>query len=249
MKTKKRIFVLFIIFVFSCSGCSQADVVQESTTEVFEQKEERTDEMDLVLKEDFIAYYGMSEADASQYDIDGFIEENCIQKDELDSARWDVMLKNDAENGVVYGTNVEKFIHYGYRTATAEDDFAKAEYIIYEVDTILDENQMTRNTVVVDMKKQIIYYDCVLTDIRTATETKEVTEGELSQIVSLLNDMELESWEQPLGAPGDGNEYYWDLNIVMNKKDDIRYSGNIPGTRNVREEKFKDLKAYVDGLK
>ena len=123
--------------------------------------EEGTDNMELISKEEFIQYYNMSDEEATKYDIEGFIEEKGITSADLEKTHYDVILKNEAMNGVVYGNNVEQYIHYGYRAATKDDNYVEANYIILLKEVPLEEGLIEKKAVVVDLKKYKIYYDCL----------------------------------------------------------------------------------------
>lgn len=238
--------LLFVLVIF-CGGCSKNE--REDIMVSPNNYEEGTDNMELISKEEFIQYYNMSDEEATKYDIEGFIEEKGITSADLEKTHYDVILKNEAMNGVVYGNNVEQYIHYGYRAATKDDNYVEANYIILLKEVPLEEGLIEKKAVVVDLKKYKIYYDCLLNDISTALVTVDITDENISDIVKILNDMHLPEWPENINIRRNDCEYSWMLGIVMNKKDVIRYDGNIPYSTIEYEGVFTQLIDYTDTLK
>lgn len=244
----KRIFILFVVCMFCCIGCGKTDnyITEEYTGEIQEEKEK---DIMLATKEDFIEQYGLSEDEASRYDIEGFIEEYYISKEDLATAHYDIYLKADAEAGVEYGYNVQRYILRDYRKAELEDDYSKALYFIFTTESVVDDGVMKINSVVIDLQKKLIYYNCDLTDLRTAEITKEITQTEIEEIADILDSMCMPEWKDNLSYGYDGNEYNWRISIIMTKRDVIRCEGNVPWFKTEYEDIFAQLMEYTEKIK
>lgn len=244
----KRVFIVICLCFLFCSGCEKrTKITTEEYTE--EAQEEIKKEIMLATKEEFIEQYGLTETEAAQYDIDGFIEEYYISKEDLATARYDIQLKTDAELGVEYGYNVGRYILRDYRKAEIDDDYSKALFLIFTTEAVIDDGLMEMKTVVIDMQKKVVYYNCALTDLRTAETTKEVTQTNIDEIVDILNSMRMPEWKDNLSYGYEGNEYNWRISIIMTKRDVIRCEGNIPWYKTEYEGIFAQLMEYFESIK
>lgn len=206
--------------------------------------------MDLVTVEEFMAYYGLTEADIECYDVEGLIDDHCITSDSISDADWYDMLKSDAKLGKKYGCNIERIIWRYKRKATKEDDFRKARYIVYEVevDNINGCDSLVHvEDVVIDVQERKVYYLCSLYDYFDAEKVRDLDDETFDEIFNIIEKMELPEWESNIRFSEDDRvyDYRWSLHIVMTKKDVIRCMGNMPG-EDAREDTFDELKALVD---
>ena len=234
-----------VAFIMGCGSEENTDYSDKDKAVESENNNDGDENMNLVTVDEFLEYYNLTEADVADYDLEGMIEEYSITSDELPGPSWYNILKNDAERGIKYGCNMARFIRKQTRPATAEDDFSNAQYIVYEVHIDNKNETYTFENAVIDVEEKKIYYLCNLYDYFDAEVVKSLDDETFDKIISILQGMELPEWENNINYERYGSKYYWELFVLMNKQDVIRYTGSIT-EEDDREAKFDDLKTFID---
>ncbi len=248
---KKYLCILLMLCMVSLiTGCGSADSTDNCDTDENAGILQETDysengELNLITADEFLEYYNLTEADVADYDLEGMIDDYSITSDDLPERDWYFKLKNDARLGIEYGCNMERLIRKQTRPATAEDDFSTARYIVYEVHIDNKDETYTFENVVIDIEEKKIYYLCNLYDYFDAEVVKDMDDETFDKIISILEEMELPEWENNINYERYGSKYYWELFVLMNKQDVIRYTGSITEEDDM-EAKFDDFKTFID---
>ena len=234
-----------VAFIMGCGSEENTDYSDKDKAVESENNNDGDENMNLVTVDEFLEYYNLTEADVADYDLEGMIEEYSITSDELPGPSWYNILKNDAERGIKYGCNMARFIRKQTRPATAEDDFSNAQYIVYEVHIDNKNETYTFENAVIDVEEKKIYYLCNLYDYFDAEVVKDLDDETFDKVISMLEGMEFPEWENNINYPHVESTYSWNIFILMNKRDVIRYAGEFP-TENDREAKFDEFKTFID---
>ena len=246
MKKKLILFMLGILaLIMGCGSDDNTDYSGKDKVVESENNNDGDENMNLITVDEFLVYYNLTEADVADYDLEGMIEEYSITSDDLPEASWYAILKTDARKGKKYGCNINQYLIKQTRSATSEDDFSNAQYIVYKVDIDNKDETYTFEDVVIDVEEKKIYYLCNLDDYFDAEVVKDLDDETFDKIISMLEGMELPEWENNINYEHYGSKYYWELFVLMNKKDVIRYTGSIT-EEDDREAEFDDFKTFID---
>ncbi|MDO5127342.1 MAG: hypothetical protein Q4D54_06310 [Eubacteriales bacterium] len=240
-------FVIGVMLV----GCQSEHKPDESNGRTESGKTEMAESEDgeLVTVDDFANYYKLTAEDLEAHDIEGFIMYHEITSNRLETRDWMSILEKDETAGISYRHNIYRQVTSAKtRMATYDDDFAEAQYIVYETQIYEDEGIGRIENVIIDIPNQKVYCGFDYNDYTKCEKSIDVDETFIRSIISDFNDMKLPEWENNILYACEGNAYWWDLHIIMSEDDVIRYTGNIPGNANSYEDGFEQIKNRVDTL-
>ncbi len=210
-----------LIFLTGCSN-------QINTVEV----EKNTN--DLVSVEYFMEYYGLTQEDIGDFDLqamifDCHITEECLEKD---GDFWLITMQHSIEDGTVFGYDAEDYISLEQRDAVKGDDFTNTRYIFIDNWLIGDDRDYIEQ-IMIDVEKKKLYYS-ENNDWRDFSQSEiicEVEDDKMSDILISLNDMDMYRWKNDFlsSSKKSVGDYYGDLYIVMDDKTVIRIKISGPG--------------------
>lgn len=234
---KKIICAILLSVCFSMGGCGEkTDKQADSEALTLTSEDNINVDGELVSERQFIEEYNLSEAEVKKHDIEGFIEYHKITESKLETRNWMASLEKEEKAGISFSNTVYRQVtSVETRKARESDVFSDAKYVVIETEKIDSEGMVESSNAVIDMVNYKIYKNCDYNNICKCEETIDVDKDMLDSIMQLLDKMELSTWKENVQYTRDNNDYWWDLHIIMETDDVIRYTGNIPGNNKLED--------------
>ncbi len=205
---------------------------------------------ELVSAEYFMEYYGLTQEDIGDFDLQAMLDEFELEKQDLEENGdfWLNSMYNDIENNRQYGFNAYSLTGDGRRLATKDDDLRNAQYVMMSNEVMHNDGFHHTQQIIIDVEEGKSYYSDynVWANFSEAELIKNLDDETLGLLLDSLNDKKIYKWDKIDGPTGYGpGDYVWHLYIVMDKDDVIWYTGNGPGNNKKLDEWYNHLLEVV----
>lgn len=221
----KKSIVIILSILFCLTGCREKPeviVVSNNITEIIPE--------DLVSVEYFMEYYGLTQDDIGDVDIEAMIDDFEITEDMLveDGKFWLNCVYNSMESGRKFGYDADEKIEGNKRQATKEDDLSTAKYILMSNYVLYSDGFHHPQQIIIDLEKGKSYYSevNVWNYFYDAEIQKELDQETIDELIKSLEKKKIYKWKASAGSTGDmPGDYICHLYIVMDRGDVIEYEG------------------------
>lgn len=182
--------------------------------------------MEYVTVDQFREYYGLKKEEVTDDFLKGYIKDRSITMCDLERRDWAKVVKVLYSRGVTYGHNITTMIQKKYRYAELDENFEMATHIIVQMEIVKEYGLCEPCYFVIDREDNILYYSEkeIRLDYTEAEYSIVLSDNRMSEIINQLRNIITPQWEIPFGLR-ERADYIWDLYIVLQQGDMIRYGG------------------------